>query len=86
MYCLVMVDSGNYAFKLYNVLKSKGYHDVEVIPTPCKLAKSGCGYCIKAPLEYKDVIIKEGQGNNIRIREIYTVKTEGNTSVYEKIM
>mgnify|MGYP005860593611 CR=1 FL=1 len=85
MYCLAMVDSGNYAYKLYSIMRSKGY-DVEVVSTPCKLAKSGCGYCIKLPLEYKDIIVKEGQENNICIREIYIVKTEGCKNAYEKIM
>lgn len=85
MYCLIMVDSGNYAYKLYNLVKSKGY-DVEVIPTPCKLAKSGCGYCIKAPVEYKELIVKEGKENNVFISEIYIVKTEKGKNIYEKIM
>lgn len=85
MYYLVMVDSGNYAYKLYSIMNSKGY-DVEVIPTPCKLAKSGCGYCIKIPVEYKEVIIKEGHENNIAIKEIYSVKTVGSKNIYEKIM
>jgi hypothetical protein len=85
MYCLVMVDSGNYAHKLYSIMNSKGY-DVEVLPTPCNLAKSGCGYCVKISLEYKEVIIKEGQENKICIREIYIIKTKGGKNIYEKIM
>ncbi|NSW89762.1 MAG: DUF3343 domain-containing protein [Firmicutes bacterium] len=84
MYCLAIVDSGNYAYRLYSIMRNKGY-DVEVVSTPCKLAKSGCSYCIKLPFEYKDLIVKEGLENNIYVREIYKVTTLDCKNVYERI-
>jgi hypothetical protein len=84
MYCLAIVDSGNFAYRLSEIMNIKGY-DVEVVTTPCKLAKSGCSYCIKLPFKYKDIIIKEGLENKIYIREIYKIIPLDTKNVYERI-
>lgn len=83
MYYLAIVDSGNYAYKLCDILNNKGYN-VEVVQTPCKLAKSGCSYCIKLSPQYKDIVIKEGIKENIYIREIYKVIPSKDKNIYEK--
>lgn len=84
MYCLAILDSGNFAFNLCRILEGKGYF-FEVISTPCHIAKGGCGYCIKLPFKYKDVIIKEGKESNNDIKEIYKVNILPTKNTYEKI-
>lgn len=84
MDCLAVVDSGNYAISLCKILERKGYI-FEVIATPCQIARHGCGYCIKLPLELKDMIINEGLANRIPVREIYTVEKLQNRNRYERV-
>lgn len=85
MYCLAMLDSGNYVFSLCRKLERKGYV-FEVIATPCQIAKGGCGYCLKLPVEYKDLVVGEGFANNMPVREMYLVVPLGMKNKYEKIM
>lgn len=84
MYCLAIFDSGNYAYRLCNILERKGYV-FEVISTPCQIAKSGCGYCMKLPIEYKDMIIAEGFAANTPVREMYKVIPMLMNNKYERI-
>lgn len=84
MYGIATLDSGNYALKLCSALEKKGYV-FEVVPTPCHIAKSGCGYCIKFPLEYMDVVLQEAQLNNVVIREVYKVEPQPLKNNYVKI-
>ena len=84
MYCLAILESGNYAFNLCSILERKGYV-FEVISTPCQIAKGGCGYCIKLPLEDKDIIINEGTASKIYIREIYRIIPMFSKNKYERI-
>ena len=84
MYCLGLLDSGNYVLYLYSILRSKGY-PAEVIATPCKIAKSSCGYCLKFNCQYKDVVIKESVDAGTPVREIYQVTKVNYKNVYQKI-
>jgi len=84
MFGLAIVDSGNYALQLCSILEGKGY-SFEVIPTPCKIAKGGCGYCLKFPLRFKDIVLQQARRNGIIIREIYSIETQGLKNKYEKI-
>ncbi|HOJ11670.1 MAG TPA: DUF3343 domain-containing protein [Clostridiales bacterium] len=84
MYYLVLVDSGNYAIRLSRIMAQKGY-PVEVVSTPCKIAKNGCGYCLRLIPEYKDTLINEGKTNAINIREIYSVTNASYKNIYKKI-
>lgn len=84
MDCIAIVDSGNYAYSLCSILEKKGYI-FEVVATPCQIAKTGCGYSVKFPLECKDVIIRTGMDNNIPIREIYRVVSQMTKNRYERI-
>ncbi len=84
MYGLAVVESGNYALSLCRLLEKKGFY-FEVVATPCRIAKGGCGYSIKFPLEYKDVLIGEATLNNIRIEAVYKVITGFNKNYYERI-
>jgi len=84
MDCLAIVDSGNYAFKLLNLLERKGYA-FEVVPVPCQIARNGCGYCLKFPIEYMELIIAEGLENKIPVREIFRIIPLFSRNKYEKI-
>jgi Protein of unknown function (DUF3343). len=84
MYGIAIVDSGNYALMLCGLLERKGYV-FEVISTPCQIAKNGCGYCIRFPMEFMNLILEEGKANNIAIREIYEVVRLPNKNKYVKV-
>lgn len=84
MYCLAIFDSGNYAIRLCNILERKGYV-FEVISIPCKIAKEGCGYCLRLPIKHKDMVIKEGFSNGVPVREVYEIISELTRNRYEKI-
>jgi hypothetical protein len=84
MYCLAILDSGNYVFHLCRALEKKGYV-FEIISTPCQIAKSGCGYCLKFPEEFKDIVLSEALTCGIHVREIYKVIQEFTKNKYEKI-
>lgn len=84
MDCIAIMDSGNYALKLCNILERKGYA-FEVVSTPCQIAKGGCSYCLKLPLEYMDMVLQEAIINKIVIREIYRVEPQLMKNKYVKI-
>lgn len=84
IHALAILDSGNYAYSLCRVLEKKGY-DFEIVPTPCCIAKSGCGLCIKFPLKHKEVLINEGFMNRIIVREIYKIVSNKNKKKYVKV-
>lgn len=81
---IAILDSGNYALKLSAALEKKGYF-FEVMSTPCHIAKGGCSYCLKFPLEYKELVLKEALLNKIVIREIYKVEPQLMHNNYIKI-
>lgn len=83
MNCLALLDSGNYAIFISNKLRKIGI-DSEIIPTPCKIAENGCGYCLKFNCEHKDLILHHANQNNIKIDEIYKINTD-NKNKYGKI-
>jgi len=84
MFGIAIMDSGNYALQLCSILERKGYV-FEVISTPCQIAKGGCGYCLKFPLEYKDLVLQQARANGIIIREIYQVVPQVMKNKYVKI-
>jgi hypothetical protein len=84
MHAIAILDSGNYALKLCSILEKKGYI-FEVVPTPCHIAKNGCGYCLKFPLEYKELVLQEALLNKLVIREIYKIELQLMKNSYIKI-
>lgn len=84
MYCVAILDSGNYVFNLCSVLEKKGYV-FEVVSIPCHIAKSGCGYCLKFPFEYMDMVINEAKAINTPVREIYKIVPMFSKNQYTKI-
>jgi len=81
---IAIFDSGNYALRLCNILERKGYV-FEVIATPCQIAKTGCGYSLKFPLRYMDMVLQEARLNGLRVREIYRVERQVPKNKYVKI-
>ena len=81
---IAILDSGNYALKLCGILERKGYF-FEVISTPCQIARNGCSYCLKFPMEFREMILKEAQLNNMAIREIYSVEKQLTRNKYTKV-
>jgi hypothetical protein len=84
MFGIAIMDSGNIALQLCGILERKGYV-FEVISTPCQIAKGGCGYCLKFPLEYKDLVLQQARMNGIIIREMYQVVPQVMKNKYIKI-
>lgn len=82
---IAILDSGNFALKLCSILEKKGYV-FEVVSTPCTIARNGCSYCLKFPIEYTELIINEGLANNIAIREIYKVVNQVTRNRYERVL
>jgi hypothetical protein len=78
------MNSGNYVYALNSALVKKGYV-FEVVSTPCHIAKGGCGYCLRFPFEYKDLIINEGKINRMPIAEIYKIIPLFSRNKYERI-
>lgn len=84
MDCLAILLSGNYAFHLCKAMERKGYV-FEIVSTPCQIAKEGCGYCIKLPYEYMDLVIQEGIENRMPVREIYRIIPLFTRNKYERV-
>lgn len=84
MYCLAILDSGNYAFHLCRSLEKKGYV-FEVVSIPCQIAKDGCSYCLKFPIEFKDFVINEAHADRLMIKEIYKIVPGRTKNKYERI-
>jgi len=84
MECLALFDSGNYVFNFCRIMENKGYV-FEVVSTPCQIAKNGCGYSLKFPIEYKDLIIRSAIECKMPVREIYKIIPMFTKNKYEKI-
>lgn len=84
MDCLAILNSGNYVFKLCSILEKKGYV-FEIVSTPCQIAKDGCGYCLKFPIEYKELVIGEGRANGLPVKEIFKIIPGFSKNKYEKV-
>lgn len=85
MFCMAMLDSGNYVFSLCRALEKKGYV-FEVIATPCQIAKGGCGYCLKFPCEFREIVRENANLYNMPIRELYCAHDMITKFKYEKLV
>lgn len=81
---LAILDSGNYVYKLDSELRKKGY-DFEIVSTPCRIAKGGCGLCLKFPEEYFGMVKEEADRINTPVREAYKVIPGFSRNRYERI-
>ncbi len=84
MDCLAVYDSGNYTIKMCREFERKGLV-FEIISLPCKISSQGCGYCLKFPEEYKDIVVQESKSLNYPVREVYKVIKGLTKNTYEKL-
>jgi hypothetical protein len=84
MDCIAIMDSGNFALKLYNILARKGYV-FEVVSTPCQIARNGCSYCLMFPMEFKDMVLQEAALNKVAVREMYSVEKQFTKNKYSRV-
>lgn len=84
MDCIATFISGNYAFNLCRALERKGYV-FEVVSTPCHIAKNGCGYSLKFPIEYKELVINLGEELKMPVKEVFKIIPQYLKNKYEKI-
>ncbi len=85
VYCIGIMDSGNYAYNLCRALERKGFV-FEVVATPCQIAQMGCGYSLKFPEDYKELVLKEAKSSGYAIREIYRIIPMVTKNKYQKIL
>jgi hypothetical protein len=84
VFAIAIMDSGNYALKLCTILERMGYV-FEVVPTPCHIARNGCSYCLKFPLEFRELVLQQALLNKITIREMYRIEPRLTKNNYVKI-
>ncbi len=85
MDCIALYDSGNYAYRVCRVLEQKGVV-VQVISTPCKVTKTGCGYCLLFPEEYLNHVISASAANGFQVKEVYRIEFVQERKKYIKII
>lgn len=85
MDCIALYDSGNYAYRICRVFEQRGIV-FQVISTPCKVTKTGCGYCLLFPEEYLDQVIKTSIAYGCPVREAYRIVMAQNKKNYVKIL
>lgn len=72
IYGIAILDSGNYAINLLTIFVKKGLI-FELVAIPCSIAVSGCGYCIKFPMEYMQSLINAGKENGLVVRQVFEI-------------
>ncbi|NLM76136.1 MAG: DUF3343 domain-containing protein [Clostridiaceae bacterium] len=85
MDCIAIYDSGNYAFRMNRIFEQQGLY-FEVISTPCKIATTGCGYCLLFPYEYLNTVVSQSLENGCPVREAYKIEERGGRNVYIRII
>jgi len=84
MKCIVMLDSGNYVYKLDSMLEKRGYK-FEVVSTPCHIAKGGCGLCLKFPEEFLEVVKAGAIECKTPIKGVYRITDGHSRNKYRRI-
>lgn len=84
MDCLAVYDSGNYTIKMSRHFERMGLV-FEVISLPCRISAQGCGYCLKFPEKYRELIVSESKAQNYPVRELYRVNKGIFKNSYEKL-
>lgn len=85
MYCLAVLQSGNYVYSLCRLLEKRGYV-FEVINLPCQLSKGGCSYCLKFPESYREIVIEGAKDNKTPVMEMYRLIPGVSRNRYERIL
>ena len=85
MDCIALYDSGNYAYRICRVFEQKGIV-FQVISTPCKVTKTGCGYCLLFPEKYLSHVISVSAANGFKVKEVYRIELVQDRKKYVKIV
>lgn len=85
MDCIALYDSGNYAYRICRVFEQKGLV-FEVISTPCRVSRTGCGYCLKFPEEYLNRVVAESRAYQCPVREAFRVVASNGRNHYVNIL
>jgi hypothetical protein len=83
--CIALYDSGNYAYRVCRVFEQQGI-TFQVISTPCRVTKTGCGYCLLFPEEYLNHVINASVANGFQVKEVYRIEYIQNRKKYVRIM
>jgi len=84
MLCIAVMESGNHAIALSQELENAGVM-AQVISTPCKLAKEGCGYSLRFDMNDQEAINKIATERDLKVRSYYRVSKDFMKSKYQKI-
>ena len=83
--CIALYDSGDYAYRVCRVFEQKGIV-FQVISTPCKVTKTGCGYCLLFPDKYLDQVINVSAANGFQVKEVYRIEYNQGRKKYIRII
>ncbi|NLY18091.1 MAG: DUF3343 domain-containing protein [Clostridiaceae bacterium] len=84
MECLAIYDSGNYTIKMKRHFETKGLV-FEVVSIPCKISFHGCGYCLKFPEEFREIVVSESKSLKYPVRGLYRIIKGTTKNTYEKL-
>lgn len=84
MYYLVIFEKGSNVHGVAKGLKAQGVA-TEVVSTPLKLSRGGCGYSIKLKKDEFDILNSVVIEYNVNIKEKYKVTQEKMSKSYEKV-
>lgn len=83
--CIALYDSGNYAYRVCRIFEQKGIV-FQVISTPCRVSKTGCGYCLLFPEQYLSQVISVSAECGCPVREVYRMEYVQDRKKYTRIL
>lgn len=83
--CIALYDSGNYAYRICRIFEQRGIV-FQVISTPCKVTKTGCGYCLLFPELYLDQVVTASVAYGCPVREAFRIVMVQDRKNYIKII
>lgn len=84
MDCIALYDSGNYAYRVARIFQQRGY-TFEVISTPCRISRTGCGYCLLFPFTFLKSVLAESLACGCPVREAFQIVEKNGKREYIKV-
>lgn len=84
MDCIALYDSGNFAYRVCKIFERRGLV-FEVISTPCRISRTGCGYSLRFPEKYLKSVLAESLACGCPVREAYRIVVSENRNNYINI-
>ena len=81
---MALFDSSNHAISLCDRMDSIGIK-MEIVQTPCRIARSGCSLCILFNISHIRGLVDEGKRNGTPVREIFKIIKTDSRDKYEKM-